>query len=226
MNFKGKVRIYEKDEKGDYTKFVKESPNLWVDDCKELTLDFLRGIKSWWNPKEQEDYGTGDSGWDTTRYIGLGECMFSNASFERASGINGIGSGDEYNYPVAETYLVSPEDSFLSKEIGSRRGLDITRRDQTVEISTIISVPGDIDVGENIREFSMFMKSTGPTRDPSQHEASKSFSMMCRSAVYGTGYYNELGACLPDASGAKLCYYDDPYVTQEDIQLLWIFGEM
>lgn len=225
MNFKGKVRIYEKDESGDYTKFVRESRNLWIDDCKELTLDFLWGIKSWWNPMDQGDYETGDSGWDTKRYIGIGEMMFANASFERASGIKGIASGDEYNYPVIDTYLVSPEDSFLSKEIGTRSEIDATRRDQTVEISTIVTVPGDVGVGESIREFGMFLQATGPTKDPSQNDSTKPSSMMCRSALFGTGYYNESGPCLPDATGAKLCYYDDPYVTADNIQLLWIFGE-
>lgn len=225
MNFKGKVRIYERDEKGEFTKFVRESPNLWVDDSKELTLDFLWGLKSWWNPKDQEDYVGGDSGWDTVRYLGLGESMFANASFERASGINGVASGDEYNYPVADIYLVSPEDSFLSKEIGSRSTLNATRRDQTVEITTIIQVPGDIDVGENIREFAMFLKSAGPNHDPSLHDASKPYTTLCRSAVFGTGYYDESGPAIKGDPGAKLCYYDDPYVTQDDIRLLWIFGE-
>ncbi len=226
MKFEGKVKIFERDEKGDFTKFVRESHNLWVDDSKELTLDFLWGLKSWWNPKDQEDYTGGDSGWDTPRELGLGECMFSNASFERASGINGIASGDEYDYPVAETYLVSPEDSFLSKELGSRSRITATRRDQTVEIRTTIQVPGDIDAGENIREFSMFLKTTGPTRDPSQHDASKPYTMLCRSAVFGTGYYDASGIADPSDPEAKLCYFDDPYVTQDDIELLWIFGEL
>lgn len=226
MNFKGKVRIYERDEEGEFTKFVRESRNLWVDDSKELTLDFLWGLKSWWNPKDQEEYVGGDSGWDTVRTLGLGESMFANASFERASGINGIASGDEYNYKVAETYLVSPEDSFLSNEIGSRSTITATRRDQTVEINVIISVPGDIDVGENIREFAMLLKSSGPTRDPSLHDASKPYTMLCRSAIFGTGYYDENGSVQPEDPGAELCYYDDPYITQDDIRLQWIFGEL
>lgn len=225
MNFKGKVRIYEKDEKGEYTKFIREYSNLWVDDSKELTLDFLWGRKSWWNPLDQEAYVGGDSGWNTVRYLGLGECMFSNASFERASGIDGVASGDEYDYPVVDTYLVSPEDSFLSNEIGNRSVLSITRRDQTVEISTIINVPGDIDVGESIREFAMFLKASGPTRDPSLHDASKPYTMLCRSAVFGTGYYDAGGPAIKGDPGVELCYYDDPYITQDDIELLWIFGE-
>jgi len=227
MKFEGKVRIYEKDEKGEFTKFVRESKNLWVDDSKELTLDFLWGLKSWWNPKDQEEYAGGDSGWDTVRYVGVGESMFANASFERASGIDGIPSGDEYDYQVAETYLVSPEDSFLSAEITTLRpSLTITRRDQTVEIRTTVSVPGNVDLGEEIREFAMFLKSTGPSRDPSLHETSKSSCMLCRSALFGTGYYNESGPCASGDEGAKMCYYDDPYTTTDDIELLWIFGEL
>jgi len=226
MKFEGKIKIYERDEEGEFTKFIRESKNLWVDDSKELTLDFLWGLVSWWNPKDQGDYVGGDSGWDTIRYLGLGECMFANASFERASGINGIPSGDEYNYPVAETYLVSPEDSFLSKEVGTRSAINVTRRDQTVEITTIIQVPGNIDIGESIREFSHFLKSAGPSNDPSLHDASKLYTMLCRSALFGTGYYDENGPVEQGDPGAKLCYYDDPYITQDDIQLIWIFGEL
>lgn len=226
MKFKGKVRVYERDEKGEFTKFVKESPNLWVDDGKELTLDFLWGLMSWWNPKDQEDYVGGDSGWNTPRKLGLGECMFANASFERASGIYGIASGDEYDYPIAETYLVSPEDSFLSNEIGSNRPtINATRRDQTVEITTVIQIPGDVPIGENIREFSMFLQGSGPSKDPSLHDASKPYTMLCRSALFGSGWYDENGPCDPTDIGAKLCYSDDPYYTQSDIELLWIFGE-
>jgi len=226
MSFKGKVKVFERDENGDFTKFVRESRNLWVDDSKELTLDYLWGLTSWWNPLDQEAYVGGDSGWDTTRRLGLGESMFANASFERASGIDGIASGDEYSYPVAETYLVSPEDSFLSNEVGSRPTITATRRDQTVEIRVTIQVPGDIDVGESIREFAMFLKAAGPTRDPSLHDASKPYTMLCRSALFGTGYYDPSGPVGPGDPGAKLCYFDDPYVTQDDIELLWIFGEL
>lgn len=227
MKFEGKVRIYEKDEDGEFTKFVRESPNLWVDDSKEIVLDFLWGLKSWWNPKDQEEYSGGDSGWNTSRHIGPGECMFSNASFERASGVYGVPSGDEYEYQVADTYLVSPEDSFLSSENGNTRpSITVTRRDQTVEIRAIVNVPGDLDIGKSIREWAMFLKSTGPTHDPSQHEASKPYTMLCRTALFGTGYYDENGSCDPNDPGAKLCYYDDPYIAQDDIQLLWIFGEL
>jgi len=226
MKFKGKVRVYERDEHGEFTKFVRESPNLWVDDGKELTLDFLWGLLSWWNP--QTSYAAGEGLWDQPRYLGLGESMFANASFERASGIDAIASGDEYDYQVAETYLVSPEDSYLSAEIGSRTEVEVTRRDQTVEIRDTILVPEDIAAGLEVREFAAFLKSTvgTPTHDPSLHDDSKPYAMLCRSALFGTGYYNELGPCLPTASGAELCYYDDPYTTQDDIQLLWIFGEM
>ena len=226
MSFKGKVKVFERDENGDFTKFVRESRNLWVDDSKELTLDYLWGLTSWWNPLDQEAYVGGDSGWDTTRDLGLGECMFSNASFQRASGVYGIPSGDEYEYPVVETYLVSPEDSFISNEISTRKILNVTRRDQTVEIRAVVNVPGDIDVGESIREFAMFLKASGPTRDPSQHDPSKPYTMLCRSAVFGTGYYDASGIADPSDLGAKLCYLDDPYITQDDIELLWIFGEL
>jgi len=227
MEFKGKVRLKERDENGEFTKFVRESPNLWVDDGKELALDFLWGIKSWWNPQNQALYVGGDSGWDTTRELGLGESMFANASFERASGINGIATGDEYDYPVADVYLVSPEDSFLSNElVGARSTITVTRRDQTVEISTVINVPGNVSVGASIREFGMFLQKTGPTRDPSLNEASKPYSMLCRSALFGSGYYNSSGICDPSADGAKLCYYDDPYLANDDVELTWIFGEL
>jgi len=224
MNLKGKVKIYERDEEGNYTRLIRESHNLWVDDGKELVLDFLWGLKSWWNPKTQ--YTGGDSGWNTTRYVGFGDCMFSNKSFERASGIKGIENGEEYNYKVEDTYLVSPEDSFLSSEVGNRNTATITRRDQVVEIETIIGVPNNVPASTEIREFGLFLGSTGPSKDPSLDESSKPYAMICRSALFGTGYYNESGPCEADDSGAKLCYYDDPYVVTEDVQLVWEFGEL
>ncbi|MHA1408727.1 MAG: hypothetical protein ACTSQY_00165 [Candidatus Odinarchaeia archaeon] len=224
FKFEGKVKIYEKDENGDYTKLIKTSKNLWVDDGKELVLDFLWGLKSWWNPKDS--YSGGDSGWNTNRYVGFGDCMFSNKSFERASGIKGVPSGEEYDYKVSNTYLVSPEDSFLSNEVGNRIKTSITRRDQAVEITATIDVPGDLPVNTEIREFAMFLDSTGPIRDPSLDENSKKYTMICRSALYGTGYYNQYGACDPDDTGAELCYYDDPYIATDDVQLVWIFGEL
>ena len=226
MKPKGIVKIYEKDEEGNFTKLVKTSPNLFVDDGKELMLDYLLGIKSWWNPLEQTEYGSGNVGWNTTRYIGLGTMMFNNSSFERASGIEGIPTGEEYSYPVDSTFLVSPEDSFLSKEVGNRVAVSCTRRDQTVEITALVQVPSDIPYGTKIREFGLFLKSTGPNHDPSQHEASKPYAMICRSALYDTGWYNESGPCNKDDSGAKVCYSDDYYEVIDDIHLEWEFGEI
>ena len=150
---KGKVKVWGKDEEGEYTKLLVETKNLWVDDGKELTLDFLFGLKSWWNPLDQGDYGSGNIGWDIHRYIGFGECMFNNASFERASGVYGVPSGEELDYPVATTFLVSPEDSFLSAELGNRVEVTCTREDQVVSISALVQVPSDVPTSSNVREF-------------------------------------------------------------------------
>lgn len=226
MGFKGKIKIYEKDEHGDFTKFIRESPNLFVDDGKELTLDYLWGLVSWWNPMEQNLYGSGNVGWDTKRYMGFGTCMFNNASFERASGWEGIPSGNEYDYPVDATYLVSPEDSFLSKETGTRILVDATRTDQTVEIAITVTVPGYLTAGTKLREFGMFLKSAGPNHDPSLVDNQKPYSIVCRSVISGSGWYNSLGPCAKTDPGAKLCYFDDPYEVNDDIQLRWVFGEL
>ena len=209
----GYVEKYVRDEKGDFTKFVGKSPNLWVDDSKEFALDFMFGNQNW--------MGT----YHSNRYMGFGACMFHNSSFERASGINGVASGSEYDYPVADTYLVSPEDSFLSNEVGSRVLVDVTRRDQSVEISATVLVPGNIDIGTYVREFSMFLQSSGPSHDPSYHEASKPNCMLARSSLFGTGYYDVSGIADKGDPGAKLCYYDDPYYMVEDVKLRWVFGE-
>lgn len=216
----GRFKLFNK--KGE---LVRISPNLWVDDSKELTLDFLYGCASWWNYKE-DAYGPGESGWNQDRYIGAGLSMFNNKSFERASGIRGIPSGEEYNYPVEDTYLVSVEDSFLSEETGRRVKLAITRRDQTVEMQGTFEVPIDISAGVNIREFGVFLKNSGPSEDPSQDDYSKNRAMICRSTLFGTGYYNEVGPCTENASGAKLCYYDDPYLVTDDINFMWEAGEL
>lgn len=226
MGLKGKVRLYEKDENGEFTKFIRESPNLYVDDGKELTLDFLWGLMSWWNPMEAHLYTSSNIGWDVDRYMGFGECMFNNASIERATSIDGVPTGNELDYPVESTFLISPEDSFLSREVGNRVLVSATRRDQTVEIAITVSVPSDLPAGTELREFAMFLKSSGPTHDPSLVETQKPYSMVCRSAIYGTGFYNSLGPCDQGDSGATLCYYDDYYDVQEDIQLRWLFGEL
>lgn len=217
MVFKGKVERFERDENGDFTILTGKSTNLWVDDGKEFALDFIFGIESWLE---------GD--WNEERWMGYGTCMFNNESFERASGMDYIPTGQECNYPVDETWLVGPEDSFLSREIGQRTAITITRRDQTVEMSAIINVPGDVPVGTKLREFGVFLKSSGPTHDPSYHAASKSHAMICRTALAGTGYYCSGGTCLPcgsGAAGAELCYYDEPYSATGDVQLRWKFGE-
>lgn len=231
MGLKGKLELYEKDEEGEYSKLVRTSPNLYVDDGKELTLDFLFGIQSWWNPLPQASYGSGNIGWDTSRYIGIGLCMFNNSSAERAAGLNAIPSGSECSYPVSDTYLVSPEDSSLSREATTSRVTSVcTRRDQTVEIKGYINVPGNVPNHTMIREFGIFLGATGPLHDPSYVESSRPNSMICRSALTGTGWYsNSGGACLPCSSldpGAVLCYFDDPYDAIDDVQFRWIFGEL
>lgn len=223
---KGMLRAFGKDESGEYTKLLVETNNLWVDDGKELTLDFLFGIKSWWNPLDQGDYGSGNIGWDVHRYVGFGECMFNNSSFERASGIYGVPSGEELNFPVATTFLVSPEDSFLSAEIGNRVEVECTRRDQIVELSTLVHIPSDIPASENMREFAIFLQDNGPTHDPSLLDSNKPKSIICRASLYGTGWYNSGGPCSEYDNDAILCYYDSPYVTIGDIKLMWLFGEL
>ncbi len=216
--FKGIVEIYESEEDYELGKFKRRSANLWVDDGKELTLDFLFGLLNWW--------GT----WDQNRYMGYGTSMFNNSSFERASGIIGISSGSECEYPVVDTYLVSPEDSFLSHEVGIRIPTTITRRDQTVEIRAYIEVPYNVSLGEELREFGMFLKASGPTRDPSLSDAQKPYTMICRSALSDTGYFAEVGGVCTEVakgtSGAVLCYKDDPYVVSGNFGIRWKFGEL
>jgi hypothetical protein len=231
MVLKGKLELYEKDDIGEYTKLVRTSPNLYVDDGKELALDFLFGIQSWWNPLPQASYGSGNIGWDTNRYIGIGLCMFNNSSAERAAGLNAIATGTECSYTVAETYLVDPEDSYLSREVTTTRVVSVcTRRDQSVEIKGFINVPGNIPNPTVIREFAMFLGATGPLHDPSYIESSRPDSMICRSSLYGTGWYHTSGGacvpCDPTDSGAELCYFDDPYNATDDVQFRWVFGEL
>lgn len=223
---KGKIQILEKDEHGDWH-IVKEKDNLLVDDGKELILDFLFGRKSWWNPKETQNYEGGDSGWDTNTYVGFGECMFNNASSERAAGTNTV-SGNEYNYQVDDTWLVSPEDSFLSSELsGSRNKLSVTRRDQQVEMSTSITPGVDVPNGATVREFGVFLESSGPDEDPSLVDAEKPNSMICRVSMYDTGYFDVSGNEYNEKETYnELCYKDDGYVINAESKFRWIFGEI
>jgi len=224
---KGRQRIRQKNKEGKWQKWSQWFPNLFVDDGIELTEDFLFGLKSWWNPKDQGEYEGGDSGWNTVRYVQPGVCMFNNASPERATGGNGIPAGSEWDYQVDDTWLVSPEDSFISRPTGSRVVLNAERRDQTVEFGVKFNVPGDIPVGTPIRELGIFLSSSGPTKDPSNSTAQKSKSMVCRTSISNTGYYNEAGATGNKGDpGFKLCYTDKPEIVYNDIELQWEFGEL
>jgi len=227
MNLKGRQRRRTKNSEGKWLEWSKWYPNLFVDDGIELTEDMLFGLKSWWNPKDQGDYEGGDSGWNTVRYVQPGICMFNNASAERATGGNGIIAGSEYNYPVDDTWLVSPEDSFMSRPTGYRVVLNAKRRDQTVEFTVAFNVPGDIPSGTPLRELGIFLGSTGPTKDPSNSEAQKSKSIICRSVYANTGYYNAAGATGNKGDpGFKLCYTDEPLNVITDIEIQWDFGEL
>jgi len=224
---KGRQRIRQKNKNGKFEKWSDWYPNLFVDDGVELTEDFLFGLKSWWNPKDQGEYVGGDSGWNTIRYVQPGMCVFNNASPERATGGNGIPPGSEWDYPVDDTWLVSPEDSFMSRPTGSRVVLNAKRRDQTVEFSVSFNVPGDIPSGTDIREMGIFLASTGPIKDPSNSELQKSKSIICRSSICSTGYYNSAGATGNKGDpGFKLCYTDQPLHVTNDIEIQWEFGEL
>ncbi len=224
---KGRQRIRQKNKEGIWEKWSDWHPNLFVDDGIELTEDFLFGLKSWWNPKDQGGYVGGDSGWDTVRYVQAGVCMFNNASPERATGSNGIPPGSEWDYPVDDTWLVSPEDSFISRTTGLRVVLNATRRDQTVEFTVSFNVPGDVPSGTPIRELGIFLTGIGPTKDPSNSDSQKSRSMICRSSISDSGYYNQAGATgLQGTPGFKLCYIDKPLTVTNDIEIQWEFGEI
>ena len=225
---KGRVRIRQKQKNGKFGKWTKWNNNLFLDDGKELTLDFLFGRNSWWNPKtEPSDYVGGDSGWNTNRYVGVGICMFNNKSLERASGFEGIPSGSEYDYKISDHLLVNPEDSYLSNPVGSRILLDAIRRDQVIEFTAHFDAPGDIPTGTQIRELGIFLSSSGPTHDPSYHNGSKPNTILCRSVVYGTGFYNASGATGAAGNpGFVACYKDDPFVVVDDIELQWEFGDL
>jgi len=186
--------------------------NLLVDDGKEYILDGLAGIKFWSNPTATESGATKLGTF--TRFGGVGVCMFNNSSTERVDGINGI-TGSGCSYPILTTELVSPEDSTLSRETGTRAWLTATRRDQTVEFVGRFTVPGDIASGAQIREFGLFLKQTGPLGDPSFNDVFKPSTMLCRAALFGTGVCGGTGV-----------YIDEPLIANDDIEFRWKVGEL
>ena len=211
MEFKGLVEISNVRKDGSRYN-IREYPNLLVDDGKEYILDFLAGIKSWHVPAATE---SGVLGLMTfKRYGAVGLSMFNNASEDRAAGRNGILTGVDCDYPIASTVLVSPEDSTLSNEVGTRIELTATRRDQTVEFVGRFEVPGNLASGTEIREFGLFLQSTGPTSDPSLIEAQKSKTMLCRTTLWGSGV-----DVVP-------VYTDNPLTANDDVEIRWKVGEM
>ena len=207
----GEIDFNKIRKNGERYDFRKKS-NLLVDDGKEYILDFFAGLKSWHNISATESGATKLLTFE--RRAGVGICMFNNASSERVDGTNGI-PGSGCDYPILLTELVSPEDSVLSNEIGSRIVLTATRRDQTVEFVGKFVVPGDIPSGSEIREFGLFLGPTGPVGDPSFHDSYKHNTMLCRAVLFGTG------VCV--GSGV---YIDDPLVANDDIEFRWKFGEL
>jgi hypothetical protein len=212
MKLKGLVESCNINKKGIKYNYRKH-PNLLVDDGKEYLLDFFAGIQSWHNPTAA---GSGAVGLLTfLRWAGAGVSMFNNASRERALGQNGIPTGQICNYPVGTTILVSPEDSFLSNATGVRTQLTATRRDQTVEFVGRFRVPGDIPSGTELREFGIFLQATGPDADPSLVENQRPYTMLCRSALWGSGVCGGTGV-----------YIDDPLIANDDVEIRWKFGEL
>lgn len=211
MKFVGEVSSNKIRKDGTRYDF-RRHPNLLVDDGKEYILDFFAGIKSWHSPSST---GSGAVGLMTFERKGaIGTCIFNNSSTERAAGTYGIATGS-CAYPIASTLLVSPEDSTLSNEVGTRVTLTATRRDQTVEFVGTFQVPGNIPSGTKVREFGLFLGSSGPTGDPSFFDAQKPYSMLCRSVLWGSGYCGVTGV-----------YADDPITANDDIELRWKFGEL
>ena len=105
--------------------------------------------------------------------------------------------------------------------------MNAKRRDQTVEFSVSFNVPGDIPSGTDIRELGIFLGITGPTKDPSNSESQKSKSILCRSTIQNSGYYNAAGATGNKGDpGFKLCYVDEPLHVTNDIEVQWDFGEL
>lgn len=214
-DIKGKVFVNQITKDGIQYDF-KEYPNMRVDDGTEYLLDFFCGRKSWHDPKDRSEYGTGQVGlWTTERWVGAGTCMFNNASAERVDGQDGIPDGSGLNYPIATTELVSVEDSFLSREVGSRVQATPTRVDQTVELYAEFSVPGDIPSGTEIREYGLFLSSSGPSGDPSALDARKPNAMLCRTVRHDTGI-----------EGGTGYYTDDPLIATDTIQIRWKVGEV
>ena len=212
MKFKGLVtsnKVRKNGERYDY----KEHPNLLLDDGKEFILDFVAGIKSWHLPGATT---SGVEGLLTfTRYGAAGDSMFNNSSSERRDGIKGVPSGAACSYPMASTILVSPEDSFLSNEVGQRIALTARRIDQTVEFTGRFNVPGDIPSGTQIREFGLFLKATGPAQDPSFVEGQKPSTILCRTSLWGSGVCGGTGV-----------YTDSPLVANDDVEIRWKLGEI
>jgi hypothetical protein len=226
MQFKGRQRSRIKNSNGEWQDWSEWRPNLFVDDGVELTLDFLFGRKSWWNPLDRSEYTSSNIGWNIDRYIRAGVCMFSNSSPERGDGQNGIPVGDEYSYQVSNTMLVAPEDSFLSRATGEMVSVICNRIDQTVQFTVHFNSPGDIPTGTYIRELGVFLSSTYPTKDPSYDDANKPRTMICRSVYAGSGYYNSEGATGEQGTpGFALCYKDEPLYVTNDINIEWEFGE-
>lgn len=214
FGLEGSVEIRKGNKLISKKKIWGEFPNLLVDDGKEYILDFFGGRKTWHNPKDPGAYGTGNVGlWTQPRYGAAGTCMFNNSSVERVAGTFGVPSGS-CAYPITDTILVSPEDSTLSNEVGSRIQLTVDRRDQTLEFTGRFNVPGNLPTGVNIREFGLFLGSSGPDHDPSYHEGSKPSTMLCRVSIYGSGFCGVTGV-----------YVDDPLIPDEDIEIRWKFGE-
>ena len=209
------VEVIKYDKEGNIIRRGKY-PNMFVDDGKEYIMDLMFGRHTWHNydPNRNYDPPNDVNLWTLNRYAGAGICMFNNKSPDRAAGLNAIPSGS-CNYPIAETYLVSPEDSFLSRPVGNHIQVECTRRDRTVEISAKFSVPGDIPTGAELREFGLFLGATPPTHDPSYHDGSKPLAMMCRTVIYGTGICNGTGV-----------YLDRPFDVEGDVEFRWIFGDL
>jgi len=61
----------------------------------------------------------------------------------------------------------------------------------------------------------LFLKSTGPTADPSLIETEKPSAMLCRSSLWGSGVCGVTGV-----------YTDDPLIANDDIEIRWKFGEI
>jgi hypothetical protein len=212
MKFKGLVTSNKVRKNGERYEH-REYPNLLVDDGKEYILDFLAGIKSWHLPGAT---GSGVEGLLTfTRYGAAGDSMFNNSSTERRDGIKGVPTGAICNYPMSSTILVSPEDSFLSNEVGQRIVLTARRVDQTVEFTGRFNVPGDIPSGTLIREFGLFLKATGPVQDPSFVENQKPSTVLCRTSLWGSGVCGGTGV-----------YTDSPLVANDDVEIRWKLGEI